>query len=176
MTAMRLRVQAIALLLATFSLTLGILLWRQRGTPQQELLSADPQAPPVADARTAIPAPPPTARAQGVASAASSTPQTRVAVAPEEVAKAPPLPDIEVPVSVVLTGQAATLRNGSARALDLTVTASNQETGHHASTQVTLAPFQRLNIDGDEFVVEHGDVLTLHSPPFHDRAIETDTN
>ena len=95
---------------------------------------------------------------------------------PEEIAKAPPLPDIEVPVSVVLTGQAATLRNGSARALDLTVTASNQQTGHHASTQLTLAPFQRLNIEDDELVVEQGDVLTLHSPPFHDREIETATN
>jgi hypothetical protein len=176
MTAMRLRVQATALLLATFSLTLGVLLWRQRGAPQPELLSADAHAPPVADSRMAIPVPPPSAPEQGAASAAASMPQSRVAVAPEEVAKAPPLPDIEVPVSVVLTGQAATLRNGSARALDLTVTASNQETGHHASTQLTLAPFQRMNIDGDELVVEHGDVLTLHSPPFRDREIATETN
>ena len=172
---MRLRVQATALLLATFSLTLGGLLWRQRGASQPELLSADAPASPVADSR-AIPAPPQTAREQDVAAAASAMPQSRFAVTPEEIAKAPPLPDIEVPVSVVLTGQAATLRNGSARALDLTVTASNQQTGHHASTQLTLAPFQRLNIEGDELVVEQGDVLTLHSPPFHDREIETATN
>jgi hypothetical protein len=172
---MRLRVQATALLLATFSLTLGGLLWRQRGVPQPQLLSADAHAPPVADSRMAMPVAPPTAPEQGAA-AASSMPQFRATVAPEEVAKAPPLPAIEVPVSVVLTGQAATLRNGSARALDLTVTASNQQTGHHASTQLTLAPFQRMNIEGDEFVVEQGDVLTLHSPPFHDREIETAAN
>jgi hypothetical protein len=163
-------------MLATFSVTLGLLLWHQRRAHLQEPQTVDTETTHAADSRTTTPAMPLPRRQTGEVPAALPRPETRPAGAAEEVTKPPELTGIEVPVSVVLTGQSATLRNGSARPLDLTITASNQATGHQASAQVTLAPFQRMSIDGNEFVVEHGDLLTLHSPPFHDREIETEIN
>lgn len=90
-----------------------------------------------------------------------------------------PFSEKPVPVFVLLApaanppGEVATLRNPSARAMDVSITASNPTTGHQASAEATLAPFAEVAIDEAGFSVQKGDVLTLHSPPFADRQVDT---
>jgi quercetin dioxygenase-like cupin family protein len=64
------------------------------------------------------------------------------------------------------------LRNGSNKALDVTVTANNATTGHQSVAHVALAPFHTEQLSASQFEVEPGDHLTLHSPPFADREFD----
>jgi hypothetical protein len=102
-------------------------------------------------------------------------PEIHRAVPADQPAQVESFSKLEVPVYVLLTpagngsGKTATLKNRSARSLDVTVTASNAATGHQASIQVTLDAFEQTSVKGTEFVVEQGDVVTVSSPPYHDR-------
>jgi hypothetical protein len=74
------------------------------------------------------------------------------------------------------SGGAAVLRNVSDETLDITVMASNPATGHQASVQVTLDRFRSVKLDQLGLVIEQGDHLTLHSPPYLDREVDSLVN
>jgi hypothetical protein len=88
--------------------------------------------------------------------------------------------EVEVPAFVVLdpttdqSGLHATLRNASARSLEISVTASSSRGGPRASAQVTLAPFEEKSLSEEDLLVKPGELLTLHSPPFRDRETQGD--
>jgi hypothetical protein len=179
---MSLRVQATTLTLVTFLVTLGILLWpADRRVPQQQPLIVQPAI----THRVDFQAPPAVSPARERPRAASADPpvsEVRPTVAQVEEAKAQYFSTVPVPAYVVLgpapdqSGQTLTLRNSSSRPLDVSVTASNPHTGHEASAQVNLPPFSDVPIDVAQFLVEKGDLLTLHGPPFADREIDTDSD
>jgi hypothetical protein len=174
------RVPAIVLAIGAFSVTVGISLRQQRA---QDL---------PAIAGTAAMTPRPFARQDGVAGmmpaattaqpvnpAASAAPGAHPAEPTDPEIQIQPFSEKPVPVFVVLgpaanpPGQVATLRNPSSRPMDVSITASNPTTGHQASAEATLAPFADVVIDEARLVVQKGDVLTLHSPPFADRQVDT---
>jgi hypothetical protein len=164
-----------------FSITLGVSFWQQRRSRPP-----DPVAVTVPDAHTEEPivqAPPRAAVTTGAAVVQSqSAPAAIPAAAAAAASEPPPSPfsAIEVPAFVLLgstteqSGREATLRNSSARSLEVSVTANNPRTGHQAAAQLSLAPFQRINLADAGFRVESGDVLTLSSPPFRDREIDVE--
>jgi hypothetical protein len=118
-------------------------------------------------------------KAQPVNPAAAAAPGAHPAGSADPELKVQPFSEKPVPVFVLLgpaanpPGQVATLRNPSARPMEVSLTASNSTTGHQASVEATLAPFADVIIDEARLVVEKGDVLTLHSPPFADREVDT---
>ena len=96
--------------------------------------------------------------------------------------KPPSLSQIPIPAWIVLSpaadqsGRTLTLRNSSARPLDVSVTITNSQSGHAATAQVSLPPFTDVPIDPAQLVVQKGDLLTLHGPPFADRQVDTDSD
>jgi hypothetical protein len=175
------RISAIVLAIGAFSFTVGISLWQQRraqdlpaitGTTartSQPVSRQEAGAGMMSAARTAQPAGPAGATAAGVHPAEPPDPELKIQ----------PFSEKPVPVFVVLgpaaspPGQVATLRNPSARPMDVSITASNPTTGHQASAEASLAPFADVVIDEARLIVQKGDVLTLHSPPFADRQVDT---
>jgi hypothetical protein len=178
---MSLRVQAATLTLVTFLVTLGILLWPARRVPQQQPLIAQPSMTHGLDFQAPSAAAPALERPRATI-ADPSVAEVHPTVAQIEEAKAQYFSTVPVPAYVVLgpagdqSGQTLTLRNSSARPLDVSVTASNPHTGHEASAQVNLPPFSDVPIDAAQFLVQKGDLLTLHGPPFADRQIDTDSD
>jgi hypothetical protein len=173
------RATAPAIALATFSITLGVSLWHQHRAlpPDQVAAPAAPASEPVVAAPHAV------ASVPAVVVASKSPPAVLQAVVTAgETEPAPtPFATVEVPAFVLVgpptdqSGREATLRNSSPRSLDVSVTANNPTTGHQATAQVRLAPFQRLSLADTGFRVEPGDVLTLRSPPFRDREIDVES-
>jgi hypothetical protein len=171
---MSLRLQAAAFVLTAFAIALAILLWPPRETQHEQSPIAYV---PVARSNAVAPVAPisfVSDRQTSEPVMAPSTPAGRAAAAAD--AGQPSFSDIEVPVFVMVRGQAATVRNASSRTMDVTITASNRSTGHQASAQVALSSFQRVDLDATEFAVERGDMITVHGPPFRDREIETPDN
>jgi hypothetical protein len=178
---MSLRVQAATLTLVTFLVTLAISLWPERRVPQQQPPIAQPSITHQPDIQASSAAAPVLERPRA-ASADAPVSEVRPTAAQVEEAKAQYFSTVPVPAYVVLgpapdqSGQTLTLRNSSSRPLDVSVTASNPHTGHKASAQVSLPPFSDVPIDVAQFLVEKGDLLTLHGPPFADREIDTDSD
>jgi hypothetical protein len=71
------------------------------------------------------------------------------------------------PTRAVLT---AVLFNKSTKPLDLIITATNPE-GLQSVVSVTLPDHTPTSLVDSGLVVEHGDVFTLHAPPYHDLVI-----
>jgi hypothetical protein len=178
---MSLRVQAATLTLVTFLVTLAISLWPERRVPQQQPPIAQSSITHQPDIQASSAAAPVLERPRA-ASADAPVSEARPTAAQVEEAKAQYFSTVPVPAYVVLgpapdqSGQTLTLRNSSSRPLDVSVTASNPHTGHEASAQVSLPPFSDVPIDVAQFLVEKGDLLTLHGPPFADREIDTDSD
>jgi hypothetical protein len=178
---MGIRVQVITLIVVTFSVTLGILLWSQRDTTPY------PASSPPASTPLAAVAPPPYAatpmppKPPAFSSGPTLADAHAAANADDEI-KPPSFAQIGVPAWIIFgpstdqAGRTLTLRNSSARPLDVSVTISNSQTGHQASATAHLPPFAKVPIDEAELLVQKGDLVTLHGPPFADRQVDTDAD
>jgi hypothetical protein len=175
---MSLRAQAATLTLVTFSVTLAILFWSARDRHPHEPLIAQPPMLRAA-AFPAPSAPAPVLERSRPVGAGPSVAAIHPALAQNDESKAQSFAQVPVPAWVVLgpatdqSGRTLTLRNSSARPLDVSVTVSNPQTGHQASAQVNLPPFADVPIEAAQLLVQKGDVLTLHGPPFGDREVDT---
>ena len=170
-------VRTTLLALVALSITLGVSFWYQHRMHPEDQPAATA---PIVSTHTPI------ASSDRIASVATGTaaparsPSAAAQAAPSQEGESlpPPFSTVEVPASVLIgpgtdeTGREATLRNSSARLLEVSITASNTRTGHQAMAQLTLSPFQRVSLADSGVRVEPGDVLTLHSPPFRDREID----
>jgi hypothetical protein len=173
------RATAPAIAIATFSITLGVSLWYQHHALPADQIAVTVAATP-ADAPI-VHTPPLASSAIRVAAPDQPPIALQAVVTPKESEAAPTsFSTVEVPAFVLVgpgtneSGRQATLRNSSPRSLQISVTANNPATGHQATAQVTLAPFQRLSLADTGFRVEPGDVLILSSPPFRDRQIDVE--
>lgn len=148
-----------------FALTVGVSLWRDhRLAPAPEPTLQQP-----------APTRAPTVAAESQAAVVNEPTSPPVAPNPEPEADLSLEP---VPVFYVAIAdpndpgtRIPTLMNPSPKTLEVSVTALNTATGNQSFARVVIAHGERKNLSQLGFVAQHGDQITLHSPPYRDRQL-----
>jgi hypothetical protein len=166
-------------MIGTFILAAAFLLWRQGAFVQE-------QKPLLQEVRAEASREAPNAQAPVYRPAETVPQSTSIDSGPKaakvyEVSSEQESPDLsKVPVpAMVLTvpdphqpgDRNALLMSSSPETLNVSVTASNPASGTQSSVQTTISRGQTVHLSDFGLVVQPGDRITVHSPPYADREI-----